>query len=175
MISATSLFSVDTSQTAQPDRHEEVTPSFKGISVNTTRPFDYPKSIPELFDTLYQTQLAVNHAGLDASLHHLVVLRASQINQCGFCVKMHSKEARDYGETNERLDRLIVWQHVRDFSERERAALAWTEALTTLDPKTDYAPLRSKLREHFSEQEVGVLTSTIGMINLWNRIQVSAH
>ena len=143
--------------------------------MNTTRPFDYPKSIPELFDTLYQTQLAVNSAGLDAGLHHLVVLRASQINQCGFCVKMHSKEARDDGETSERLDRLIVWQHVRDFSERERAALAWTEALTTLDAKTDYAPLRSKLREHFSEQEVGVLTSTIGMINLWNRIQVSAH
>jgi len=143
--------------------------------VNTTRPFDYPKSIPALFDTLYQTQLAVNNAGLDASLHHLVVLRASQINQCGFCVKMHSKEAREEGETSERLDRLIVWQHVRDFSERERAALAWTEALTTLDAKTDYASLRGKLREHFSEEEAGVLTSTIGMINLWNRIQVSAH
>jgi len=143
--------------------------------VNTTRPFDYPKSIPALFDTLYQTQLAVNNAGLDAGLHHLVVLRASQINQCGFCVKMHSKEARDDGETSERLDRLIVWQHVRDFSERERAALAWTEALTTLDAKTDYASLRSNLREYFSEEEVGVLTSTIGMINLWNRIQVSAH
>lgn len=143
--------------------------------MTNTRPFDYAKSVPALVDTLYQAQVAVNNAGLEAGLHHLVVLRASQINQCGFCVKMHTKEARDDGETSERLDRLIVWEHVRDFTERERVALAWTEALTTLHPKTDYATLRGKLREHFSEQEVGVLTSTIGMINLWNRVQVSAH
>lgn len=143
--------------------------------MNTNRPFDYQQSIPDLFDTLFQAQTAVDQGGLDNAVHHLVVLRASQINQCGFCVKMHTKEARDDGETNERLDRLVVWEHVRDFSDKERAALAWTEALTTLHPKTDYAALRSSLREHFSEREVGVLTSTIGMINLWNRIQVSAH
>ena len=96
-------------------------------------------------------------------------------NVCGFCVKMHTREARQDGETNDRLDRLVVWAHVSDFSEAEKAALAWTEALTLLDPKTDYASLRSRLRQSFSDEEIGALTATIGMINLWNRIQVSAH
>ena len=143
--------------------------------MSTTRAFDYPKNNPDLYQALYQTQLTISQAGLEPTLHHLVMLRASQINQCGFCVKMHTKEARDDGETNERLDRVVVWEHVRDFTERERAALAWTEALTTLHPKTDYATLRGRLREHFTDTEVGVLTSTIGMINLWNRLQVSGH
>ncbi|KAA0980217.1 carboxymuconolactone decarboxylase family protein [Pseudomonas sp. ANT_H12B] len=63
------------------------------------------------------------------SLKHLIHLRASQINQCGFCVKMHTREAREANETNERLDRLIVWRHVSDFTSAERAALAWTDQL----------------------------------------------
>ena len=75
----------------------------------------------------------------------------------------------------DRLDWVIVWEHVSYFSERERAALAWTEALTVLDRRTDYAALRARLWEHFSEQEIGVLTSVVAMINLWNRIQVSRH
>ena len=88
---------------------------------------------------------------------------------------MHTKEARQDGESNERLDRVIVWDHVHDFSEKEKAALAWTEALTVLDRKTEFGALRARLRQHFTEKEIGVLTSVIGMINLWNRIQVSRH
>ena len=113
--------------------------------------------------------------GLDRLLHHLVLLRASQINRCGFCVQMHTREAREDGETSQRLDRVIVWDQVGDFSEKEKAALAWTEALTGLDPKTELATLRARLREHFSEKEIGVLTATVGMINLWNRIAISRH
>lgn len=88
---------------------------------------------------------------------------------------MHTKEARDDGETNERLDRLVVWDHVSDFSAKERAALAWTEALTQIERKTDYGALRAELRAHFSDAEISALTTTVAMINLWNRIQVSAH
>ncbi|MDK1383996.1 hypothetical protein QN224_01075 [Sinorhizobium sp. 8-89] len=76
---------------------------------------------------------------------------------------------------SERLDRIVVWDQVGDFSEREKAALAWTEALTELEPRTDFASLRARLREHFSDNEISVITSTVAMINLWNRIQISRH
>jgi AhpD family alkylhydroperoxidase len=113
--------------------------------------------------------------GFDRAMHHLVQLRASQINQSALCIKMHTKEARQDGETSERLDRVIVREHVNDFSEREKAALAWTEALTVLDRKTDLAAIRARLRAHFTDKEIGGLTSIVAMVNLWNRIQVSGH
>lgn len=140
-----------------------------------TNTVNHYKAVPDVFDALMKVQAAIGAHGLDATLHHLVHLRASQINGCAFCVKMHTREAREDGETNERLDRLVVWDHVDDFSPRERAALAWTEALSRLDRATDYHRLRAGLREHFSEEEISALTATIGMINLWNRIQVSMH
>src|SRR5262249_55033227 len=105
----------------------------------------------------------------------LVELRASQINGCAHCVNWHLRKARQDGETNERLDRVVVWHHADDFSARERAALAWTEALTTLDPHADLAALRAQLRAHFSDKEIAVLTATVAMINWWNRVQVSRH
>lgn len=141
----------------------------------TTTPINHYKTIPDVIDALLKVHTAIDTHGLDRKLHHLVLLRASQINGCGFCVKMHTKEARDDGESNERLDRLVVWRHVDDFSPGERAALAWTEALTNLNEATDYAPLRAALREHFRENEISALTANIGMINLWNRLQVSGH
>ena len=68
-----------------------------------------------------------------------------------------------------------MWEHVGDFSARERAALAWAEALATIDRRTDYADLRRQLRGHFGDQEIAALTASIGMINLWNRIQIANH
>ncbi|WP_437786639.1 carboxymuconolactone decarboxylase family protein [Sorangium sp. So ce1097] len=135
----------------------------------------YEQEIPDVLQALAGVHRVLDGYTLERKLIHLVQLRASQINQCAFCVKMHTREARQDGETNDRLDRLIVWEHVRDFTERERAALAWTEALTVLDRRTDYAALRARLREHFSEREIGALTAAVAMINLWNRIQVSRH
>jgi alkylhydroperoxidase family enzyme len=88
---------------------------------------------------------------------------------------MHTKEAREDGETNERLDRVIVWKHVSDFTERERAALAWTEALTVLDDAADLGAIRAELRRHFTEKEIGMLTSEVAMINMWNRFGVSRN
>lgn len=111
----------------------------------------------------------------EKKLFHLVALRASQINQCAFCVKMHIQGALDDGEKQSRIDRLIVWRHVSDFSEKEKAAFAWVEALTNLQHDANNAVLRSKLREHFSEKQVALLTAKVAMINLWNRIQVANH
>ena len=79
---------------------------------------------------------------------------------------MHTRETRENGETNRRLDRLLVWNLVSDFDARERAALAWKEAVTDLHPKTDLGALPANLRAHFSEREIGVLTATVAMINL---------
>lgn len=100
---------------------------------SAARPVDYQREIPEIIEPMVALQGLILQHGIDKKLLHLVKLRASQINRCAFCVKMHTKEARDDGETNERLDRLVVWKHVGDYSERERAALAWTDALTGLD------------------------------------------
>ena len=113
--------------------------------------------------------------GVEAGLHHLVLLRASQINKCAFCVKMHTRDARRDGETDKRLDHLIVWRHVNDFTDREKAAFAWTEALTELKDDTDYAALRATLKTHFTDSEISTLTGFVAMINLWNRIQISNH
>lgn len=140
-----------------------------------TAAFRHDLNIPAVLQAFIAAEGAVAAAGVDKGLLHLVKLRASQINQCGFCVKMHTKEARQDGETNDRLDRLIVWRHVLDFTPREKAAFAWTEAVTELSPKTDFAPLRAELRAHFTDAEASALTAAVAMINLWNRLQVSGH
>jgi AhpD family alkylhydroperoxidase len=141
----------------------------------TTRPVNLFQTLPDVISALTGVHEAIDAHGLDRTLHHLVQLRASQLNACAFCVKMHVREAREDGETSERLDRLVVWEHVSDFSPAERAALAWVEALTLLDRKTDYGALRAALRAHFSDEQISALTATVAMINLWNRIQVSGH
>jgi AhpD family alkylhydroperoxidase len=142
---------------------------------SATKPVDYQREIPEIIQRMIALEGLIKQHGIDKMLLHLVKLRASQINGCAHCVKMHTKEARDDGETNERLDRLVVWKHVGDYSERERAALAWTEALTSLEKELEPAPLRAKLRQHFSDKEIGALTAAVGMINFWNRAAISAH
>jgi AhpD family alkylhydroperoxidase len=118
---------------------------------------------------------AIEAHGISPQLFHLVKLRASQINRCAHCVMMHTREARADGETSERLDRLVVWDHVKDFTPAERAALAWTEALTVFDHNRALGPLRSELRAHFSEEQIAALTAGVALINLWNRIGVSRH
>lgn len=109
---------------------------------------------------------------LDHKLLTLVKMRASQINHCAYCLHMHSAEARKEGEREERLFLLNAWRESELYTERERAALAWTEALThvseTQAPDADY----DEVRRHFSEDEVIALTMAIAMINAWNRISV---
>ena len=119
-----------------------------------------------------ETELG-NHA--NRKLNHLIALRASQINQCAYCVQMHIKEALSDGESQQRLDRLIVWRHVPDFSAAEKAVFAFTEALTQPHPDTDLASLREALRQHFDDQAIAYVTAKIAMINLWNRVQIANH
>ena len=143
--------------------------------MTSTCAVQYEQEIPDVLRALVGVHQTMVQSGFDRELAHLVHIRASQINGCAHCLKMHAKEARDGGEANERLDRLVVWRHVSDFTEREKAAMAWTEALTTLDERTDLGALRVELRKHFSEKDIGLLTAEIAMINMWNRLGVSRH
>ena len=141
----------------------------------STAPVRYETEMPQVFELLGRVEAAIASSPLDGLLRHLVKLRVSQINQCAHCVKMHLAEARADGETTARLDRLVVWSQVSDFSPAEQSALAWAEALTVIDHCTDLGALRATLRAHFSEAEITGLTAAIAMINLWNRFQISRH
>jgi AhpD family alkylhydroperoxidase len=115
-------------------------------------------------------QVAANN--IELSLAELVKMRASQINGCAYCLDMHSRDARKHGETEQRLYLLNAWRESPLYSDRERAALAWTEALTLLPqthaPESDY----ETLKRHFTEEEIVKLTMLIITINGWNRIAV---
>ncbi len=117
-----------------------------------------------------------NYAGrgeIEKSLLELVKLRASQINGCGFCIGMHAADARKEGEQQLRLDLLSAWHEAPCYSERERAALAWTEALTRIADATVDDATYAAAREHFSEEELIDLTMSIININGWNRIAIA--
>ena len=136
---------------------------------------DWYKVGADILGSLESVEGVLAERGIDPGLHHLMLLRASQINKCPFCVKMHSRDARKAGESDKRLDHLVVWRHVNDFTDKEKAAFAWVEALTELDPDQDLTPLKAELKEHFSDSEIAALTGIVAMINLWNRIQISNH
>ena len=110
-------------------------------------------------------------AGLDPTLLELVKLRASQVNGCAFCVQYHLNAARAQQVAREKLDLLVVWREVGLYSDRERAALAWTEVLTDLAVGVDDDDF-DDAREFFSESELAHLSAAIGAINTWNRISV---
>lgn len=143
--------------------------------MTATQAVRHDLELPDVLKSMSGVHTKLEALGLDRTLHHLVLLRASQINRCGYCVELHTKEARRDGETDERLDRIVVWDQVSVFTDREKAALAWTEALTTLPISAKLGGMRARLREHFSEREISILTATIAMINLWNRIGISGH
>ncbi|TPI39983.1 carboxymuconolactone decarboxylase family protein [Mesorhizobium sp. B3-1-9] len=130
---------------------------------------------PELLKAVTALNKAVDECGLEESLMHLVKLRASQINGCSYCVDMHSREARRDGETEQRLYLVAAWKESPLFSERERAALAWTEKVTKISENGVPDDLYASTLEHFSEEELVKLTVAVGMINTWNRLSVSFH
>jgi len=127
---------------------------------------------PDAFKAMLALETAVSKLGLEKSLLELVKLRSSQINGCAFCIDMHAADARKDGETERRLYAVTAWREAPFFTGRERAALAWTEALTRLSdthaPDADYA----LLSEHFSPKEMVDLTVAINAINGWNRLAV---
>ena len=130
---------------------------------------------PQIMKAVSALNEAVETCGLDAGLMHLVKLRASQINGCSYCVEMHSREARRDGETETRLYLVAAWKESPLFSERERAALAWTETVTNISDNGVPDDLYARMLEHFSEEELVKLTVVIGMINTWNRLCISFH
>lgn len=115
----------------------------------------------------------VRHSNLDPALRELIKLRASQINGCAYCIDMHTKDARAAGETEQRLYALSAWHEAPFFSERERAALRWTEALTLISENDVPDSLYDAVRQQFSEEEIVNLSLAIIAINGWNRLAIS--
>lgn len=132
------------------------------------------KADPVLLKAVLDLNTAVQSCGLDASLLHLVKLRASQINGCSYCVEMHTREARQDGETEQRLYLVSAWRDSPLFSARERAALHWTEQLTRLADAHITDEHVEAMKDIFSKAEITQLTVAIGMINIWNRLAISA-
>jgi len=131
------------------------------------------RAAPEAMKATTALDTYVAHSGLEPGLLDLIRTRASQINGCAFCVHLHTKEARARGETEERLYLLSAWHESPLYSDRERAALAWTEALTLISQTHVPDEVFEEARRHFSEEELVKLTVAIGMINIWNRIAIS--
>ncbi|RKH69214.1 carboxymuconolactone decarboxylase family protein [Corallococcus aberystwythensis] len=127
---------------------------------------------PEAVNVMLELSKKVEGLGLESSLRELIKIRASQINGCAFCIHMHTRDARAQGETEERIYLLGGWRESPLYTERERAALGWTEALTLVSqthaPDEDYAALKP----HFTEEEIVKLTLMIAIINSWNRFAI---
>jgi AhpD family alkylhydroperoxidase len=137
-----------------------------------TARLNYAQAAPDAYTAARAMENYLQTCGLEKSLIELVKMRASQINGCAYCLAMHSHDARKAGETEQRLYLLDAWRESSLYSERERAALGWTECLTLVAergaPDADYAPVQ----QHFSPAEIVNLTLLIGMINLWNRLAI---
>ena len=132
----------------------------------------YYRASPGSYQALKALQDYVQSSGIEHSLLELVKLRASQLNGCAFCLDMHWKDARAQGESEERLYMLSVWSESHLYSERERAALAWTEALTLISETGAPDDVYEEARAHFDEKEIADLSLAIAAINAWNRMAI---
>jgi AhpD family alkylhydroperoxidase len=137
------------------------------------RRIDYRRIAPEAVSTMLEMQRYVDHCSLEKPLLELAKLRASQINGCAYCVDMHSKDLRALDESEQRLYAVVVWREAPFFSNRERAALAWTEAVTLVSETGVPDDVYENARSQFSEKELVDLTMAIIAINGWNRLAVS--
>jgi len=133
----------------------------------------YSKVSPEGTDILQKLERYVKNSGLEADLLGLVKLRASQINGCAYCIDMHTKDARTHGESEQRLYGVSAWHEAPFYSERERAALAWTESVTLVGETHVPDDVYAEARKFFSEKELVDLTFAIIAINSWNRLAIS--
>ena len=134
---------------------------------------NYNQHSPELVKKLFELTQLSSHGSLGATLADLVHIRASQLNGCAFCLDMHVKEAKIHGERELRLYHVAIWRESPLFSDKERAALEWTEAVTKLSAPIPDA-LYEQVRAHLSEKELSELTFAIGIINFWNRLNISS-
>ena len=132
----------------------------------------YGKAFPEGIHALLNLGNTINNSGLEEGLLHLVYLRASLLNGCAYCIDMHTKDARALGETEQRLYGLSAWRETSYYTPRERAALAWTEAITNIQQGHAPEAIYQEAHREFGDADLARLTLAIGQINTWNRIAI---
>ena len=134
---------------------------------------NYPKVVPGALEAMLAFASYVHKSGLEESLLNLVFLRASQMNGCAYCVDMHWKDLRAAGEVEQRLYGLDAWEESPYYSDRERAALAWTESVTNIQKGHASDEVYERVRKFFTEKELVDLTLAITEINSWNRLNIA--
>ncbi|MCM3704652.1 MULTISPECIES: carboxymuconolactone decarboxylase family protein [Bacillaceae] len=138
-----------------------------------TQRINYMQQSPEFFHKMMALSNAEKESSIEEKTLHLVHIRASQLNGCGFCLDMHIKQAKIHGETELRLYHTPIWRESNLFSQRERAALEWTEILTKMPEHGVSDSIYEYVREQFSKKEISDLTFSVMAINAWNRINVA--
>lgn len=136
---------------------------------------DVTKHAQEAQKSMLALEKYIMGCGLDHGLIHLLKMRASQINGCAYCIDMHSIDARALGESEQRLYALDAWRETPFFTDRERAALAWTEAITKVSETHAPDDVYEELKKYFNEKEIVDLTIVATVINMWNRLAISTR
>jgi len=136
---------------------------------------NYVKVAPGAYKAMSGLEEYVDASGLEAQLLHLIKMRASQINGCAYCIDMHSKDLRAIGETEQRIYSLDAWRECPYYTDRERAALAWTEAVTLITNGHVSDQVYEEVRPHFTEKELADLTLAVAAINAWNRLAIAGR
>jgi len=136
---------------------------------------EYWKVAPGAYKAMTGLEAYLRESGLDKQLLHMIKLRASQMNGCAYCIDMHWKDARALGESEQRLYGLDAWRESPYYTDRERAALEWTEALTNITDGHVSDAVYDSVRGHFSEKELTDLSWAIAAINVWNRIAIASR
>ncbi|MGM0837230.1 MAG: carboxymuconolactone decarboxylase family protein [Bacillota bacterium] len=138
-----------------------------------TQRINYMQQSPDFFNKMMELSNTEKESSIEEKTLHLVHIRASQMNGCGFCLDMHIKQAKIHGESELRLYHIPIWRESKLFSPRERASLAWTEILTKMPEQGVPDNIYDRVREQLSEKEISDLTFSIMAINAWNRINVA--
>lgn len=136
---------------------------------------DVYKLLPGAYKAMMGLQTFVNESGLDKTLSELIKIRASQINGCAFCLNMHTKEARQMGETEQRIYGLSAWEEAPYYTDKERAALALTEAVTLVSSSRVPDVVYKAAQAVFTQPEIATITMAIVVINSWNRIAITSR
>lgn len=134
---------------------------------------NYVKASPDAFKAMMGVETYLHSCGLEPALLHILKLRSSQINGCAYCIDMHWKDSRAAGEPEHRLYALDAWRESPFYTERERAALAWCDALTRISETHAPDEVFAKVREHFDDKSLADLTWAIAAINAWNRMAIA--
>jgi AhpD family alkylhydroperoxidase len=135
----------------------------------------YAKAAPGIYDAMEHLETYLQDCGIEKSLLFLIQLRSSQINGCAYCLDMHWKDLRAIGETEQRLYSLDAWRECPYYTERERAALAWAEAVTRISEGHVADAIYEAVRPHFTEKELSDLTFAVATINAWNRLAIASR